>query len=275
MKIIIKSYKYFPSIRLNTNCKQEEKQGTGPGSCSGGKIGNQESDVKDTEYIGFKASHNFGFEKSTGSIIMSDPAETIKKDKDFTSKILPALNRAATPLRKFSNEDKQVIKEYARDAYLDINEYLGGKSEFSKTDIKRIENQILKLDKLFEDADLTDNLTVFRGIKEDILIKNPDILEALDNPQSIIQFKSYSSSSVLPFQAAGFAGGSNGRLVKLKLPRGSKALSISEESGIPNEFEILVNRGTKFKVGESKTEKIIPVNGRAFNMKVTTLEALI
>ncbi len=41
MKIIIKSDKYFPFIRLNTNCKQEEKNGTGPGSCSLNLINNK------------------------------------------------------------------------------------------------------------------------------------------------------------------------------------------------------------------------------------------
>ena len=90
----------------------------------------------------------------------------------------------------------------------------------------------------------------------------------------------------MPFQAAKFVEGwdptmsvkmpeNNGRLIELKLPKGTKALFIAEESGIPSEFEILINRGTKFRVRESREEKIIPVHGEPMNLKVTTLEALV
>ena len=38
MKITINSSIFFPKIKLNTNCKEEEKTGTGPGSCGGNKL---------------------------------------------------------------------------------------------------------------------------------------------------------------------------------------------------------------------------------------------
>lgn len=264
MKIIIKSYKYFPFIRLNTNCKQEEKQGTGPGSCSGGKVGNQESDAKDTVYIGFKASHNFDYKE--------------KQDKKFNATVQAALDRAAEPLKKFSLEEKSALRAYTGSTFKTINDYLNSNENLNDAPdyiIEDAKKSVHEIDNLFSNAILKDNLIAFRGIKDDIIVKNPDLREALDSPGSEIEFKCFSSSSALPFQAARFAEGYNGRLLELKLPKGAKALFIAEESGIPNEFEILVNRGTKFKVGESKTEKIIPVNGRAFNMKVTTLEALV
>ena len=48
MKFIIKSSILFPKIKLNYNCKDKEKNGTGPGSCSGasGKVDSNESPLK-------------------------------------------------------------------------------------------------------------------------------------------------------------------------------------------------------------------------------------
>lgn len=263
MKIIIKSDKYFPVIKLNTNCKQEEKNGMGPGSC-GGKLVEHISNIKNTEYIGFKVSHNFDYKE--------------KQDREFNATVQAALDRAAEPLKKFSSEEKFALRAYTGSTFKTINEYLNSNENLNDASdyiIEDAKKNVYEIDKLFSNATLKDNLIAFRGIKDDIMVKNPDLREALDNPGSEIEFKCYSSSSALPFQAAQFAEGYNGRLVELKLPKGTKALFIAEESVIPNEFEILVNRGTKFKVGESRTEKIIPVNGKAFNMKVTTLEALI
>jgi len=49
MKFIIKSTVLFPKIKLNYNCKEEEKSGTGPGSCSGGKQSSTDDDLKKWE----------------------------------------------------------------------------------------------------------------------------------------------------------------------------------------------------------------------------------
>jgi hypothetical protein len=115
-------------------------------------------------------------------------------------------------------------------------------------------------------------------------------MDALDTPGSEIEFPCFSSTSALPFMANNFASGYNGRLLELQLPTGTKALFIAGESGLPKEFEILVNRGTKFEVVETRyTDIISPNKGTLLDdkskhtsekrpvtrVKITTIKAIV
>lgn len=273
MKIIIKPSNLFDKILLNYKCKSGTVDNSN--KCDDSK-GGQVSDAKEADYIGFKASQDFGFKTP--------------RNKEFNSKVQAALDRAAEPLKKFSSEEKDVLRHYTGNGHATINERLANKPKNSSmNDMMNnmtTDTLINRLDQLFKNSELKDNIVAFRGLKNTILNDNPDLRNALDNPGTEIEFKCFSSSSALPFQAAKFVEGwdptmsvkmpeNNGRLIELKLPKGTKALFIAEESGIPSEFEILINRGTKFRVRESREEKIIPVHGEPMNLKVTTLEALV
>lgn len=134
---------------------------------------------------------------------------------------------------------------------------------------------------MFSEANLQEPLVTYRGLKDDIIVKNPELRDALDTPGSQIEFPCFSSTSALPFMANNFAVGYNGRLLELQLPTGTKALFIAEESGLPNEFEILVNRGTKFEVVETRHTDIIPPNNGSYvnrstkRVKITTIKAIV
>ena len=77
-----------------------------------------------------------------------------------------------------------------------------------------------------------------------------------------------------------FAEGYNGRLVKLQLPIGTKAIYISGKGpfGLANEFEILINRNTKFEVIETTYTEIKGPKNFSIGpkrTKVTTLKAIL
>jgi hypothetical protein len=181
---------------------------------------------------------------------------------------------------------------YSGGRFHQINEYLNGSMKdmensndvFDKAIVKESKQLIEKLDKLFTNSDLSEPLVTYRGISNKTLSKYPELVNALDTPGSEIEFPCFSSTSVLPFMANNFTTDENGRmgrLLELQLPSGTKALFIAEESGLPNEFEILVNRGTKFKVVETRYTDIIPPNNGSYNdrsakhVKITTIKAIV
>lgn len=143
--------------------------------------------------------------------------------------------------------------------------------------VLKAEKDISKLDKIFRSANLPENITTFRGMKDEILVSNPDLRDALDTPGSQLNFSCFTSSSILPFVAENFASGYSGRILEIQLPKGSKAIYIAGVSLSPSEFEVLINRDTKYEVVGTKTTKIINPykehNDRY--IKVTTLRAII
>jgi len=181
---------------------------------------------------------------------------------------------------------------YSGGRFHQINEYLNGSMKdmensndvFDKANVKESKQLIEKLDKLFTNSDLSEPLVTYRGISNKTLSKYPELVNALDTPGSEIEFPCFSSTSALPFMANNFTTDENGRmgrLLELQLPSGTKALFIAEESVLPNEFEILVNRGTKFKVVETRYTDIIPPNNGSYkdrsakHVKITTIKAIV
>ncbi|MDD3040769.1 ADP-ribosyltransferase [Bacteroides sp.] len=248
--------------KLNANCKKEEKIGEGPGSCGGGKV---DSNASQETYVGFKADHDF----------------SSKQDREANMKVQAVLDRAAEPLKKASKEDIITLRKYSSTTFTSINQYLNGSLEknYGKDNIiiKNVKKEVESMDRLFSEADLQDPLITYRGVKDNIMVKHPELRDALDTPGSEVQFPCFTSTSALPFQANRFADGYSGRLLELQLPKGTKALFIAEESGVPQEFEVLVNRGIKFEVGETRyTDVTTPEKGKKIvnRIKITTIKAI-
>ena len=256
-------------IKLNYKCPKGTIDDTNACGLEGHKENNE-------EFIGFKSDHDF-----------SSP-----QDIEANKRIQASLDRAAEPLKKFSKEDRHVLTMYSGGRFHQINEYLNGSMKdmensndvFDKANVKESKQLIEKLDKLFTNSDLSEPLVTYRGISNKTLSKYPELVNALDTPGSEIEFPCFSSTSALPFMANNFTTDENrrmGRLLELQLPSGTKALFIAEESVLPNEFEILVNRGTKFKVVETRYTDIIPPNNGSYkdrsakHVKITTIKAIV
>jgi hypothetical protein len=250
----------------SNKCNPEEQE----------KSNTSDSKSASETFIGFKADHDF-----------SSP-----QDVEANKRIQASLDKAAEPLKKFSKNDRHVLTMYSGNKFHQINEYLNGSMKdmensndvFDKAIVKESKQLIEKLDKLFTNSDLSEPLVTYRGISNKTLSKYPELVNALDTPGSEIEFPCFSSTSALPFMANNFTTDENGRmgrLLELQLPSGTKALFIAEESVLPNEFEILVNRGTKFKVVETRYTDIIPPNNGSYkdrsakHVKITTIKAIV
>lgn len=250
----------------SNKCNPEEQE----------KSNTSDSKSASETFIGFKADHDF-----------SSP-----QDVETNKRIQASLDKAAEPLKKFSKNDRHVLTMYSGGRFHQINEYLNGSMKdmensndvFDKANVKESKQLIEKLDKLFTNSDLSEPLVTYRGISNKTLSKYPELVNALDTPGSEIEFPCFSSTSALPFMANNFTTDENGRmgrLLELQLPSGTKALFIAEESVLPNEFEILVNRGTKFKVVETRYTDIIPPNNGSYkdrsakHVKITTIKAIV
>ena len=219
-----------------------------------------------TNFIGFKADHDF----------------SSKQDREANMKVQAALDKAALPLKSFSSEDKNALRGYTGHNFEQINDYLSGSMEKNDPNntimMQDSKELVTEIDKLFDNAELQDPLITYRGVKDDIMVRYPELRDALDTPGSQVQFPCFTSTSALPFQANRFAEGYSGRLLELQLPKGTKALFIAEESGVPQEMEVLVNRGIKFEVGETKyTDVVTPEKGKKTvnRIKVTTIKAIV
>jgi hypothetical protein len=214
-------------------------------------------------YKGFKVNEDFGYGNKISPNI--DPLTGEIKDPNLG----PALNRAAEPLKTADPDDLKALEAYTSVSFFNINEGLvsGDLTDDAK-------NKIEKIDNCFKDAALQDDLVAFRGVKDSIIVDNPDLKEALDTPGSVIEMPCYTSSSILPYAAERFVEGYNGRMLEMKLPSGTKALYVPSVSTIAGEFELLVDRGTKFSVGATRKENIRSPNGSVKLVTVTTVEAI-
>jgi len=263
-------------IKLNYKCKAGTVDDSNKCELEQEKSNTSDSKHTSETFIGFKADHDF-----------SSP-----QDVETNKRIQASLDKAAEPLKKFSKNDRHVLTMYSGGRFHQINEYLNGSMKdmensndvFDKANVKESKQLIEKLDKLFTNSDLSEPLVTYRGISNKTLSKYPELVNALDTPGSEIEFPCFSSTSALPFMANNFTTDENGRmgrLLELQLPSGTKALFIAEESVLPNEFEILVNRGTKFKVVETRYTDIIPPNNGSYkdrsakHVKITTIKAIV
>ena len=274
------------TIKLNYKCPK----GTVDDSNKCNPEEQEKSNTSDSKsasetFIGFKADHDFSSKKS--EILKTPRAKLVSLiDPELDNK----LNNLSEQAKTLSKSEKHILSEYSLNEYININEFLTKKIKkhipnteeldilYEDAILEQAKENVEKLDNIFKDVSLPENIVSYRGLRDDILVENRELMEALDTPGSEVSFDCFSSSSVMPFVASNFATGYNGRLIELRLPKGSKALYIAEVSMSPSEYELLINRGTKFKVLESKTVKIMnpyKENNDKTKFKVTTLQAIV
>lgn len=254
--------------KFNANCSDEEKgDKEGPGSCGG----NTSKEIQ--EFIGFKLDDTFNNDiatKVTRPELIKYINPRLQRELDS---LITNLNIITTPSEKIA------LQKYTNYGYANINEYLSNNKmeSFDNETISKVKKDINKLDNIFKSSELPNNIITYRGISDDIIVNNPDLKDALDTPGSEIIFKCFTSSSILPFVAENFASGYSSQMLEIQLPKGSKAIYLAGVSLSPSEFEVLINRDTKYQVIETKIVKIANPykKNNERNIKVTTLKAII
>lgn len=142
--------------------------------------------------------------------------------------------------KPLSGAQKDAIMEYTGDSYAQINEALR-----TGTDPDVHATTISRLDKAFDSVSLSEPITAYRTVDS----------KTFAQMQSGMTFSDagFVSTSVNP-DIKDILGGS--QVVTVKMPAGSKALPIAHLASDHREGEVLIARGSKFKVsggGDKKT----------------------
>jgi len=149
-----------------------------------------------------------------------------------------AVHISAAPVN-MTDKEKQAMQEYTGAMFRDLGPALRSGKGVPKEHKKDVE----QMDKLFEKASTKEDMTVFRGISD------KSFLDKL-KPGDSWQDKSFSSTTSSEAEAKNFARGDNSAIMEIRVPKGSKAVSVKDISQFPNEEEVVMNRGGKFKVVE-------------------------
>lgn len=142
-----------------------------------------------------------------------------------------------------TEEQKQAISDYTRFAYTPINSYLrGDKNLYHKEDEEKLKEIVKIIDSCFNGS-LNKNIVTYRAMRFNENFKKP-------KEGDIIENKGYSSTSINPESIHE----SLGRIVRLKVKKGTKALYIDENtSNITGEKELLFPRNMKIKITKDYT----------------------
>lgn len=222
MKLKIKIPYLFHKILLNYNCPADEKQGSGPGSCSDNK--------EDSKTLG----GNFGNQSKTREKIDS-PEYRIVLDK---------IN-----IKNMDQKTKEVFRRYAEYEYANINKSLYNNDNNNNNEIKIMDNA-------FKNSKLISNFIAYRGI--DINKVSKSELEKWTKKGSKIPLPGYVSTSI--DSSVAFKHGK--LQVELEIPERTNAIFMDDINPelatahtiggglIGDEFELLLDRGYELEVTE-------------------------
>ncbi|MFA5434305.1 MAG: ADP-ribosyltransferase, partial [Candidatus Paceibacterota bacterium] len=225
----------FKTIKQNYKCPKGTVDDSNKCNPEQEKSNTSDSKSASETFIGFKADHDFSSKKS--EILKTPRAKLVSLiDTELDNK----LNNLSKQAKILSKSEKHTLSEYSLNEYININEFLTKKIKkhipnpeeldilYEDAILEQAKENVEKLDNIFKNVSLPENIVSYRGLRDDILVENRELMEALDTPGSEVSFDCFSSSSVMPFVASNFATGYNGRLIELRLPKGSKALYIAE-----------------------------------------------
>lgn len=157
-------------------------------------------------------------------------------------------------------EERQSMKEYTGAMYRTVNSALRSGKPIPRGDRKDVE----RMDRAFARASTKEPMTVYRGISKDFSDK---LLEG-----ATFKDPGFSSSTSNKNTAEAFShfSGSKGAVMEIRVPKGSKAISLENisafggaTSNASSEGEILLNRGGTYRVVKvipgtrTRTQKII------------------
>lgn len=174
-------------------------------------------------------------------------------------------------LRHLTTEQIDAIKEYSKSGYKSLNELLRtGVGDNTASD-ERLRNL---LDAAFARPEFTvqKSVTVYRGIDLSTFVSGTDDPSSLTG--SVFEDKGFMSTTTQKSTAVGFSS-TEGQptVIRATAKPGTAALYMPRLSSVSrDESELLLNRGTKFRVGKITTEQW-KIDGELFD--VTVVDAVL
>lgn len=163
--------------------------------------------------------------------------------------------------------ETRAVGTYSAAGYSDINGYLRGKKTLSELEFlepKEVKGAITALDQAIAKNALNRDVVLYRGFGEGA----PEIKVG-----QAITDKGFISTTIAEEEARLKAWG--GMLAEIKVPAGQPVLAFDGASIMPDEFELLLPRGTSFRVVAERTveEAVNPFGGPPLpKVKILTLE---
>lgn len=136
-----------------------------------------------------------------------------------------------------SPRETEAFQNYTGAMFRDINPRLRAGKSVARED----KQDVAVMDAAFQRAKTTSDITVYRGVGGDFINKLTKGVSFTDGG-----FVSTTSSQSM---ADGFARGDQEAVMEIRVPKGSKAISVTDISQFSKtEKEIVLNRGAKFRV---------------------------
>ena len=157
----------------------------------------------------------------------------------FKKQVAATHDRLSAGWRKgLDVKEKAAIRNYTGSNYDEINGRLrsGGPHDW----------QVKQLDEALSKTALTDEIVVYRGIKNAEKLG----LHPTKSLGDVIRDPAYLSTSLNPAVAKSFAGpeGGKGAVLRITAPPGTKGASVARLTEFPHEHEVLFSRGSGVKI---------------------------
>jgi len=164
----------------------------------------------------------------------NDELEAALNEGHQAGKPIPAQWQAAYDA--LEPHERDAIKEYTGSSFWDINKTVLGQIEGQPS----IEEHIANLDSALSKATLPEDMELWRGVRSSVWNQVQDL-----QPGDIWEHVPYASTSTSQSAASGFTIGPK---LKIAAAKGTPGLYLAPISQHPDEHEVLLPRGMKFKV---------------------------
>lgn len=158
-------------------------------------------------------------------------------------------------LDELPDDERLALKQYKSAFYGETNTMLRGLQDtrgvLGQKVVQRIKDRIAKLDAALKRTGVPEDVTVFRGFDHDGLRKMFDDGTLVGTEYSD---KAYMSTSVSPKVAKQFARKSK-MVAEIRVPKGTRGAYVEGIDTSLKEYELLLARGTKFRVVEARKNK--------------------
>lgn len=191
-------------------------------------------------------------------------SDILKSNQKFNSKCKVGTydeSNKCGPEKDISQKEQNVITGYIQNDNILINKLLSDDQDLTEEEQKIGKQKIEVLDNIFKKTGLHSDRVVYRGISQDNIKFLPDNYNNIGSTFIINTFQSTSNNRR---SAESFiTGGVNDKsiLIKIELPKGSKAVSVGDYIPTESKFaysvdesEVLINRNTKFEVVDYQVE---------------------
>jgi len=163
--------------------------------------------------------------------------------------------KKSTEGRWFSSlslDEKKYISDYCADGYGDINDFLRKSSGWENIGKEYVENAISSLDSAIKKFELTENITVHRGVRNDVIEKLVNQHEVINDLSELVgkiyEEPGYSSTTAL---FGNQVAKSKPTVFEFDIPAGKgRGAYVNKLAGQFKdiEYEFLIKRGAKFKI---------------------------